>query len=93
MRYYHWLIGLVLAAAAPTLLYWLMIGPVFFDVVKTTLLRAPADFRYHDSYLIVIDFRLFIVLGALTFLFYIAGAWLIGRRKRRTEQGRARKTV
>ena len=83
MRFYHWLIGLVLAVAVPTLIYRIVIGPVFFDVVKTILLPAPADFQLNDSYFVVVDFRIYIVLALLTFLLYIAGVSLIGRYRRR----------
>ncbi|MCA0753726.1 hypothetical protein KP806_01595 [Paenibacillus sp. N4] len=93
MRYYHWLIGIVLAAAVPMLIYRVMIGPVFFDVVKSNLLPAPTDFQYHDSYFVVIDFRLFIVLALLTFLIYIVGASLIRRHRQRKGEGSARETV
>ncbi|MFB9330824.1 hypothetical protein ACFFSY_33200 [Paenibacillus aurantiacus] len=88
MRFYHWLIGLVLAVAVPTLIYALMTGPVFFDVVKSSLLPAPTDFQYHDSYFVIINFQFFIVLALLIFLLYIGGAFLIGRRRRRAKPGR-----
>ncbi|MBB3113714.1 putative membrane protein [Paenibacillus phyllosphaerae] len=83
MRFYHWLIGLVLAVAVPTLVYGLMLGPIFFDVVKSSLLPPPTDFQYHDSYFVVVHFQFFILLALLTFLLYIVGTFLIGRRRRK----------